>query len=100
MSPQAVKDGAKLYWPLMIWARGLQAEISKAFGRVLQRRRKAKGLPQEALAEKADIHPTHVGLIERCERNPSLDVANSLAKAFGVSLSEMISEAERLQKSE
>jgi len=33
----------------------------------------------ELLAEKADIHPTHVGLIERSLRNPSLNVAQAIA---------------------
>ena len=50
-------------------------DLSLAFGVVIQRHRKAKGLSQEALAERADIHHTHVGLIERGERNASLNVA-------------------------
>ena len=43
--------------------------MSLAFGVVVRRYRKANGLSQEMLAEKADIHHTHVGLIERGERN-------------------------------
>jgi hypothetical protein len=42
--------------------------ISLAFGAVVRKHRKANGLSQEALAERADIHHTHVGLIERGER--------------------------------
>jgi DNA-binding XRE family transcriptional regulator len=53
---------------------------------------------QEALAEKADLHPTHISLIERFERNPSLNVANSLAKAVGATLSGLIAEAETVQR--
>ena len=33
-----------------------------AFAAVLRKRRGAKGMSQELFAEKADIHPTHVGL--------------------------------------
>ncbi len=73
-------------------------EFSRAFGLVLQKHRRERGLSQELIAEKADIHPTHVGLIERNKRNPSLNVAKSLANALNSSLSEMISEAETLQK--
>ncbi len=71
-------------------------DLATAFGAVLQKHRRQKKFSQEALAEKADIHPTHVSLIERFERNPSLNVAQSLAKALGMSLSDMIREAETL----
>jgi transcriptional regulator with XRE-family HTH domain len=73
-------------------------EMSRAFGVVLRKHRLAKRLSQEALAEKADLHPTHVSLIERFERNPSLNVANSLAKAVGATLSGLIAEAETVQR--
>ena len=72
-------------------------DMASAFGTVLKRRRQEKGLSQEALAEKADIHPTHVSLIERCERNPSLNVAKSLAVALNISLTDLVQEAEALQ---
>jgi len=70
-------------------------DISLAFGAVVQRHRKAKGLSQEALAERAEIHHTHVGLIERGERNASLNVAYRVARALGLPLSTLIAEAER-----
>ena len=68
--------------------------LSKVFGTVLQRRRQRAGLSQEALAAKAGIHRTHVGLVERGERNASLDVAHSLAEALGTPLWQLIREAE------
>ncbi|HEV2394160.1 MAG TPA: helix-turn-helix transcriptional regulator [Verrucomicrobiae bacterium] len=70
---------------------------STAFAVVLRTHRQAKGISQELLAEKADIHPTHVGLIERSLRNPSLNVAKAIASALGLSLADMIAEAERIQ---
>jgi transcriptional regulator with XRE-family HTH domain len=73
-------------------------KMAKCFGIVLRKHRLALKLSQETLSEKADIHPTHVSFIERFERNPSLNVAASLAKALGVSLSEMIAEAEDWQR--
>jgi len=72
--------------------------LSKAYGVVLRKHRLAKKLSQEALAEKADLHPTHVSLIERFERNPSLNVADALATALDIRLSEMIAEAESVQR--
>jgi transcriptional regulator with XRE-family HTH domain len=74
-----------------------KATAAKCFGKVLRKERQMKGLSQEALAEKAQIHPTHVGLIERGLRNPSLNVAASLASALGLSLSEMAARAERIK---
>lgn len=72
--------------------------ISNAFALVLKKHRKAKGMSQELLAEKADIHPIYVGMIERALRNPSLNVAQSIADALGLSLTQMVAEAEQLQK--
>ena len=75
------------------------SDMASAFALVLRAHRKTLGLSQEELAERADIHPTYVGLIERFERNPSLNIAQSLSKALGVSLSELIKEAEGLRSS-
>jgi transcriptional regulator with XRE-family HTH domain len=72
-------------------------DMAAALGAVLKKHRRAKGFSQEALAEKAGIHPPHVSLIERCERNPSVNVAKSLAMALNLSLASMIEEAEALQ---
>ena len=76
-----------------------RVEMSEAFAAVLRHHRKAKRLSQEALAEKADLHPTYIGLLERSLRNPSLNVAQALADALGVSLSEIIREAEAVRRS-
>jgi len=72
--------------------------MASAFGVVLKRHRLAKKFSQEVLSEKAGLHPTHVSLIERFQRNPSLNVAASLAKALGLTLSEVIAEAEQITK--
>ena len=74
-----------------------QFGISEAFGVVIREHRHRLKLSQEALAEKAGIHPTHVGLIERAERNTTLRVAQSLARALGTSLAALIQQAERLE---
>ena len=79
------------------YAKVRNMDMAAALGAVLKKRRLAKGFSQETLAEKADIHPTHVSLIERCERNPSVNVAKSLATALNLSLAALIQEAEELQ---
>ena len=73
-------------------------EMSDAFALVLRRHRERKALSQEALAEKADLHPTYIGMLERSLRNPSLNVIKELAKALGVPLAKLIAEAEAIQQ--
>ena len=55
------------------------------FGAVLRRERKAAGLTQEALAEAAELHHTHVSRLERGDRAPSLETVLRLAEALGAS---------------
>jgi transcriptional regulator with XRE-family HTH domain len=40
-----------------------------AFGEKVRERRKEKGLSQEDLSFKADLHRTYIGMIERAEKN-------------------------------
>ena len=72
-----------------------RVSLSGAFARVLQEQRKAKGLSQESLAHKAGLHRTYVGLIERGQRNPTIEVGHALARALGVSLSDLVRDAEK-----
>ena len=69
-------------------------EFSDAFAVVLQRHRIARGLSRQSLAQKAGLHQTYIGLIERRLSNPSLDAANAIAEALEISFSQLIAEAE------
>jgi transcriptional regulator with XRE-family HTH domain len=73
-----------------------KVEITVAFAAVLRRHRATKGMSQELLAERANIHPTHVGLIERSLRNPSLKVCKAIADALELPLAQMVAEAEQI----
>lgn len=75
--------------------RSRRLDLSDVFARVLECHRTAKKLSREALAERAGLHQTYIGLIERGLRNPSLDAADAIAEALGVRLSELITEAEQ-----
>jgi transcriptional regulator with XRE-family HTH domain len=68
--------------------------LSLTFGKLIRKHRLALKFSQEALAEKAEVHPTYIGLLERGLRTPGLDVAHRLALALGRNLSEIIAEAE------
>jgi transcriptional regulator with XRE-family HTH domain len=67
---------------------------SKAFGRVVRTRREARGISQEALAAAAGIHRTYVSSIELGKVRLGLDIAKKVADGLGVSLSELLVEAE------
>jgi len=65
---------------------------------VVRKHRKARFLSQEELAERADLASKMVSLIERFERNPTVNVADSLAQAMNVPLWRLIKDAEDLRK--
>lgn len=59
------------------------------FGRNVQNHRKALGLSQEQLADRAGVHRTYIGMIERAEKNITLVNIEKIAKALNVSISEL-----------
>lgn len=58
--------------------------VKKEFGKNLRKLRLSKNLTQEELADRAGLHFTYVGQIERGVRNPSLVNLYKLAKALKV----------------
>lgn len=75
---------------------GRRRSFSAVFGEVVRQHRTARGISQEQLAEAADLHRNHIGFVERGERAPSIDIARRIAMALELSLSDLVSEAERL----
>lgn len=60
------------------------------FAENVRKLRQARGLSQEVLAERAELHRTYIGSVERGERNISIDNMERLASALGVKLREML----------
>lgn len=56
----------------------------------LRRAREDLLLSQEVLAEKAGLHRTYIGQVERGERNISIDNMEKLADAVSIPLWEML----------
>ena len=61
-------------------------QILIKFGEKVREERKKKGFSQEQLAEKASVHRTYIGMIERGEKNITLlnieKIANALDLEF------------------
>jgi transcriptional regulator with XRE-family HTH domain len=57
--------------------------------------RRQQGRSIEALALDAGLHPTYLSGIERGERNPTWAKLGALAATLGVSVSQIVTEAER-----
>jgi len=67
-------------------------DIRARFGRAVRKRRQELGLSQEELADRAGIHRTYVGDVERGERNIALQNIEKLAKALDVPISTLFKE--------
>jgi transcriptional regulator with XRE-family HTH domain len=68
----------------------VKRDARKSFGKNLLERRLALRLSQEELAERADLHRTYVGSVERGERNVSLGNIVRLANALKVKPSDLL----------
>ena len=64
-------------------------KIEERFGNRVRQLRLINKFSQEALAEKSGVHRTYLGGVERGERNISLRNIEAIAKALGVTLSEL-----------
>lgn len=60
------------------------------FGLTVRGLREEAGLSQEALADAAGLHRTHVSLIERGQRSVRLETVEALAKALRVQPSDLM----------
>lgn len=62
----------------------------RSFGHSVAKHRRAKGLSQEALSEKADLDRTYLSDIERGVRNPGIKNVILIAKALGITPSDLM----------
>ena len=63
--------------------------VLAVLGQNVRRRREARELTQEKLAEKAGLDPTYISGIERGLRNPGIKNVAKLAKALGLTTAEL-----------
>lgn len=73
-------------------------KVLLALGRAINEARKEKGLTQEELALRVDLHETYISLIERGQRNPTWGTVRRISIALGVPLPELARRAEELER--
>lgn len=62
------------------------------FGQKIRQERLKQNLSQEELAEKANLHRTYIGMIERAEKNITLINIEKISNALGVSIYDLFRE--------
>lgn len=65
-------------------------KILVKFGDRVRELRKQRGLSQEQLSFKADLHRTYIGMVERAERNITLINIEKIANALNVSVKNLM----------
>ena len=70
------------------------AKLRTRFGQVIRRRRLIAQVGQEALADRAKIHRTHLSLIERGQRMPTPFVVQQLATALNTTMVDLMRDVE------
>lgn len=68
---------------------GFVKDIKHLVGDRIRTLRKGKGLSQEDLGEKADLHYTYIGAVERGEKNCSLDTLSKITEGLEVDINEL-----------
>lgn len=64
------------------------------FGEAVRSARLARGLTQEQLAEKANLHVNSISFVERGLSPPALDTICFIADALGLKVSELVIDME------
>jgi transcriptional regulator with XRE-family HTH domain len=67
----------------------MTSKILIKFGQKVREERLKRGLSQEALAERAGVHRTYVGMIERAEKNITLINIQKIAKALSLEIKDL-----------
>lgn len=65
-------------------------EYLERFAQRVRVLREEQGISQEKLAERAGLHRTYIGMVERLECNPSLICIYKIANGLGIDVKELL----------
>jgi len=69
-----------------------RSELRRIFAQCVREQRKRLGISQEELADRALVHRTFIGAVERAETNVSIDNIARISVALGVKAADLLAE--------
>jgi transcriptional regulator with XRE-family HTH domain len=69
-----------------------------ALGEAIKKTRKEKGLTQEGLAQRVDLHVSYISVIEAGRRNPTWSVVRRISQALSLPLADLARLAEEMER--
>ena len=67
----------------------MKSDILIQFGKKVREKRTGLDLSQEELAERAGVHRTYIGMIERAEKNITLGNVEKICKALQIPINQI-----------
>ena len=76
----------------------MNSELSQNFGKIIKELRQEKKISQEELGFRANLHRTYIGMIERGEKNITLENIEKLSKGLDVSMKLIFEKLNKIHK--
>jgi len=67
----------------------MKKEILVKFGKQVRKERLKQNLTQDELAARAGVHRTYIGMIERAEKNITLENIEKIARALNLKIEDI-----------
>lgn len=71
--------------------------IKKEVGARIRQYRLQKKLSQEKLAELSDLNTVYIGVIERGEKNPSIDILYKISKGLDINICDLLKNIDKTE---
>jgi len=68
----------------------MKKSILEIFGDRVRKERLRQNLSQEVLASRAGVHRTYIGMIERAEKNITLESIEKIAKGLNITIEDLL----------
>lgn len=80
----------KLVYKVNLGVMDNEISILERFGKRIREIRVSKNFSQEELADRAGLHRTYIGMIERAEKNITLRNIEKIANALNIEIKELL----------
>lgn len=76
----------------------MNPQLSKNFGKIIRELRNENKISQEELGFRSNLHRTYIGMIERGEKNITLENIDKIAQGLDVSMKSIFEKLNKLHK--